>query len=635
MHEVAPKVPTADPVHKQLHPGSRLVAVVLVSLIAVTVSETRAHAAGVLPSAWTAADVGSPVVRGSATDAPCAPSTGCPAFSVSGAGVGVGGTADQFMFLYQKLTGDGAVTVRLLALSGASTVEAGLMIRETLTASARHASILMGSAGGAVRSRLDVGGTTGSNPVARGSWLRLARVGASITASVSSDGSQWTSVATQTLALPSTLYVGIVVTSRASASLATATVSNMAVSSTTPTLPSGWTSADVGSAPQPGTASYTNGSFIGASFGAGFTAASDGFRFVYTRVRGDAKLSTRVVASQGPSGPQAGIVLRTTLDADAVEMALIADDAGLLLVSRAGVGQVAAKTRVATTLAPVMLQLDRRGSMVTASYSTDGATWKPVTSSSISLGTEIYAGLAVAAGPNGRSGGGRVRPSVAGVGGRQRAAGRVARDAFDRPALRSRKPDRDDRHCDGSRRPRRGRGLPCQRCRRGKRYGGTVLGDVDRERGGRLLDRRRRIRFRRSGHRVLAGAHHRDARQSVGTGPGPVAVGTGLQLEPQPQSQSQPPSPSPSTDTGSWQLLFNSSADHAMVTYYVLDIYNTQTHALVVSRNIGKPAPAADGTCTVDVNALVTTLRPGLYDAVVRAVASSGEAPSLGYSFSR
>ena len=44
MHEVAPKVPTADPVYKQLHPGSRLVAVLLVSLIAVTVSETGAHA---------------------------------------------------------------------------------------------------------------------------------------------------------------------------------------------------------------------------------------------------------------------------------------------------------------------------------------------------------------------------------------------------------------------------------------------------------------------------------------------------------------------------------------------------------------------------------------------------------------
>jgi len=67
----------------------------------------------------------------------------------------------------------------------------------------------------------------------------------------------------------------------------------------------------------------------------------------------------------------------------------------------------------------------------------------------------------------------------------------------------------------------------------------------------------------------------------------------------------------------------------------VLDIYDTQARAIVASRNIGKPAPAPDGTCTVDINALVTGLPPGIYDAVVRAVASSGEAPSLGYSFDR
>jgi hypothetical protein len=117
--------------------------------------------------------------------------------------------------------------------------------------------------------------------------------------------------------------------------------------------------------------------------------------------------------------------------------------------------------------------------------------------------------------------------------------------------------------------------------------------------------------------------------------PGSSAPGPGQSPSGPDYSSSPSPSPSPSPDTAPWQLLFNASADHATVTYYVLDIYNPQTRAVVVSGNIGKPAPAADGTCTVDVNALVTALPPGLYDAVVRAVASSGEAPSLGYSFSK
>src|SRR6185503_6413153 len=118
MHALASKVPTAGPVHKQLHHCFSLVPAVLVFLIAFAVSETNAQAGGALPSAWTAADIGSPFVHGSATDAPCTASTGCPAFSVSGAGVGIGSTADQFMFLYQKLTGDGAVTIRVLGLAG-------------------------------------------------------------------------------------------------------------------------------------------------------------------------------------------------------------------------------------------------------------------------------------------------------------------------------------------------------------------------------------------------------------------------------------------------------------------------------------------------------------------------------------
>jgi len=627
MHALAPKVPTAGPVHKQLHPGFHLVAVALVSLIAVAVFETPAHADDVLPSAWTAEDVGSTLVRGSATDAPCPRLGGCPVFSVSGAGAGVGGRADQFMFLYQKLTGDGVVTVRLLALSGASTVEAGLMIRERRSASARHTSILMGSAGGSVRSRLGNGSTTVSSPVARANWLRLARVGASITASVSSDGSQWTNIATQTLALPSTLYVGVVVTSRAPASLATATVSNMAVSSTAPTLPHGWTSADVGSAPRLGMASYNNKSFIGASSGAGFTAASDRFRFVYRRVHGDAKLSARVVASEGPNGRQAGIVLRSTLDPDAVEIALIADRAGLVLVRRAGVGQVAVKARVATALPPVMLQLDRRGSMVTASYSTDGATWKPVTSSSISLGPEIYAGLAVAAGPNGK----------------------LAAAAFDRLSLVSVAANVPPVVSLVT--PSTGllfdQGTPIAMTATAMDPDNVVAG-VDFRVNGVVVASDTAAPYSATWTASAAGVYSIVAAASDFEGavtessPALITVTSSVNPGLSPPGQPPPgpdpsanPSPSASTDPEAWQLLFNASTDHETITYYVLDIYDTQARAIVASRNIGKPAPAPDGTCTVDINALVTGLPPGIYDAVVRAVASSGEAPSLGYSFDR
>jgi regulation of enolase protein 1 (concanavalin A-like superfamily) len=620
MHELASKVPTAGPVHKQLQPCFRLVPAVLVFFIAVAVSETNAQAGGALPSAWTAADIGSPVVRGSATDAPCSASTGCPAFSVSGAGIGIGGTADQFMFLYQKLTGDGAVTIRLLGLAGSSTVEAGLMMRESSAASARHASILMGGSGVTVRSRLVTGGNTVSNPAARGTWLRLERVGPAIKALVSIDGSQWTTVATQTLALASTAYVGIVVTSRAPTSLATATVSNMAVSSTTPTLPSGWTSADVGSAVQPGIASYSNGSFIGASSGVGFTGAADGFRFVYTRVRGDAKLSTRLVASQGAIGRQAGIVLRTTLDAGAVETALVADDAGLVLVTRTAAGQTAAKTRVATTIAPVTLKLDRSGSMVTASYSIDGTTWKTVASSSNSLGTEVYAGLAVAGG----------------------SSGSLAAAAFDRLSLVS---------VPANAPPVVSLLTPTsgQLVLQGNAIAmAATATDPD--------DLVARVDFRVNGavvasdtaapysalwtasaagvYSIVATASDFDGAVTTSTA-AVVTVTSSSSADPIPTAPSTSGSGSSPVPSGPWRLIFDASSDHATVTYYVLDVYNSSTRALVVTRNIGKPARASDGTCTVDVDTLVSAIPQGLYDGVVRAVSPTGTSASFAYTFSR
>jgi len=667
MHELAPKVPRAGAVHKSIYLSVRVVAVVLVSLLTVAVSGKPVEAAGNplnpvgLPNSWTAADVGAPAVRGSASDAACSNPTACPVFSISGAGLGIGGSSDQFMFLYQRLTGDGVVVMRLQTLAGTPTVEAGLMIRESLSAGARHGALLMGGAGQTFRTRSMTGGTTGSIPAASGSWLRLERIGPAITASVSDDGSQWSVVATQALDLPATAYVGIVVTSRVSTSLATATVSGMSVSSTTPTMPSGWTSLDVGSASVTGSASYANGGFVAASAGAGFGGPADGFRFIYTRVRGDARLATRVVASQGAMGRQAGIALRTSLEAGAVAAALVADETGLVLLSRAGPDQTPVKSRLMNTTAPVMLQLDRRGSMVAVAFSMDGgATWKTAATLSSSLGTELYAGLVVAGGP----------------------AGDLAAAAFDRLSLVSVPANRPPEVSLSS--PVTGQtfvqGNPVA----------IIAAATDPD------DLVARVDFRVNGvtiasdstapylatwapggagaYSIVAVASDFDGAVTESspvlvtvvtpnlnpttpeTGQSPGGSGSGSNPGESPSNPGESPSnpgqspsspgqspggsdpgssPGPSTDTKPWQLIFDASADHAKVEYYALNIYNTQTRVLVAARSIGKPSPAADGTCTVDVNALVTGLVPGLYDAVVQAVGSAGSSDSSAYTFNK
>jgi regulation of enolase protein 1 (concanavalin A-like superfamily) len=612
---LAPKVPIRGPVHKQLHPCSRIIAVLLVSLSTIAVSDQRADAAGV--GAWTLADVGSPALRGAASEATCSPSTGCPLFSVSGAGLGMVGTTDQFAFLYQKLTGDGVVTARLLALTGAATVEAGLMVRESLAAGSRHASLLTAASGTSFRSRAAVGGNMVSKPVPRGSWLRLERVGPALTASVSSDGSQWTIVATQTLTMPATIYAGIVVTSRVSATLATASVSNMSLSSTTPTLPSGWTSADVGNAPSAGTASYTNGSFIGASAGAGFASTGDAFRFIYRRVRGDAKLSARLVMSEGRTGRLSGIVLRTTLDPGSAETALLADETGLVFVTRAAGGQTLSKARLATTATPVFLQLNRTGSMLSVAYSTDGTTWKTVANVSVAFGSDLYAGLGIAAGPNGGlaaaafdrlslvSVAANVPPAVSLV---TPSTGRVVVEGAS-VAMTASASDPDD-----------------------------LVASVD---------------FRVNGVKVASDTVAPYAATWIAGTPGVYSIAAAAAdfdgavttsspalITVAPKIGLPPPDDSgsgsiPTLPPGPLRLQFTPSADHAKITNYTMEIAIVGSLLLKVSKNIGKPPIGADGTCIVDIDGILSLLPAGSYQVVVKAVASTGVSPSLGYSFSK
>src|SRR5829696_6831475 len=146
MHDLAPKVPIAGPVLKQICPKTCRAAVILVSLFITAVFEQSPEAQTSL-GAWTPVDIGSPLQRGSAQQGTCTATTGCPLFTVNGSGLGITGASDQFMFLHQRLTGDGAITVRLLSLTGTATAEAGIMIRESLLPSSRHVSLLAGATG--------------------------------------------------------------------------------------------------------------------------------------------------------------------------------------------------------------------------------------------------------------------------------------------------------------------------------------------------------------------------------------------------------------------------------------------------------------------------------------------------------
>ncbi len=402
MYSLASKVPNRGAVLKRNRPVHRLAAIVLFSLIATAASEDRPGAQAAATATWTAADVGSPSIRGTAKSSACSVATGCPFFIISAAGTGIGGASDQFTFLYQRLIGDGAIVLRVGVGMGAAAGEAGLMFRESLNANSKHASVMAGTSIN-LRRRTTTGGPGAETVQARPSgeiWMRLERAGDVVTASTSTDGSQWSVAGTQTVAMAATIYAGIAVTSRTPRSTTIALVSSMSVATTTPTLPSGWSSSDIGPAPSLGTAFYGDSTFAGVSFAAGVRAEADAFRFVYYRTRGDLRLVARVATAQGGAGRQAGIMLRDSLDPGSIQETLLLDDTGIALVKRTALGIGATTTRVASRVPPVWLRLERSGQMVTSSYSTDGTKWLAIATDTLPLAADLHVGLAVSAGPS-------------------------------------------------------------------------------------------------------------------------------------------------------------------------------------------------------------------------------------------
>jgi RHS repeat-associated protein len=141
-------------------------------------------------------------------------------FTVAGGGLGIGGTADSMQFLYQPLVGDGSITVRLSSLlanpyGGFS--QAGVMIRETLSAGATDVSAFYGyNTATWMQDRPTTGAAAvnvnnGTYGFAPPEWLELVRSGNAFTAYVSPDGFNWTQIGSTTVTMAQTVYVGLAV----------------------------------------------------------------------------------------------------------------------------------------------------------------------------------------------------------------------------------------------------------------------------------------------------------------------------------------------------------------------------------------------------------------------------------------
>ncbi len=201
-------------------------------LITSGVTEDVAITGNVDLGTLTSADIGAPAAGSTL------PFNG--GYAVTAGGADIFGTSDSFRFLSSQTTGNFDIATRIESVSNTNLyTKAGLMARESLAANSRNVMALVfptteprnnNTGGYEFQSRDTTGGASTAlypaapQPAVRypNTWLRMKREGNTFTAYFSRDGISWTLYATKVLALPSTVYFGMAVTSHSTTALATA-----------------------------------------------------------------------------------------------------------------------------------------------------------------------------------------------------------------------------------------------------------------------------------------------------------------------------------------------------------------------------------------------------------------------------
>ena len=137
-----------------------------------------------------------------------------------------------------------------------------------------------------------------------GSGRRYARVGDTITAYQSADGTAWSKVGAETVVMPASVLVGLAVSSHTATARATATFDHITVrppdASELPpgALPTPWQTVDVGAVGLAGKASFDGASYSVSGAGADIWGTADAFRYVYQPLTGDGQIVARVASVQ-------------------------------------------------------------------------------------------------------------------------------------------------------------------------------------------------------------------------------------------------------------------------------------------------------------------------------------------------
>ena len=180
----------------------------------VSVNAKELPPAGVCPSVWTCADIGT-VAPG-----PGSQTLSGGSWNVTGFGNDIWGTADSFHFVYQPLAADGSLSAQVASQTASSAwAKGGLMMRATTDPGSPYYAVFATPGNGiAVQWRSAQGGSSSQVTVAGPVplYLKIVRSGTTYSAFTSPDGSTWTLVPGSTVTdanLTGSLLEGLAVNS--------------------------------------------------------------------------------------------------------------------------------------------------------------------------------------------------------------------------------------------------------------------------------------------------------------------------------------------------------------------------------------------------------------------------------------
>ena len=584
----------------------RYSALALFVALLVSGASGRVVQADVIPSPWAGRDIGSPAIAGHDSFDPARN-----AFTIAAAGDDIWDTTDQFHFVYQQISGDVDIMARVDSVLAADPwSKAGVMIRSSLSAGAAHGFALVSAQKGVafqwraqssgVSSNLSGGTATAPR------WVRLTRAGTRVTAYSSADGATWKTIGSASIAIGTSVYVGLAATSHTTSAATTAVVSQATVIPLS--LPSPQKDADIGPPPLPGSAGARLGAYTVTGSGNDIWGQADQFNFVYQPITGDVDISARVASLQGASTwAKAGVMIRESLANDSRHaFALISSGKGSAFQRRIDPGGFSENTTGPAIAPPGWVRLVRTGFQIKAYTSTDGVKWTTIGTDTVPMADTVYVGFAVTSHSSSSTATAVIDqfvlsqssapPNQLPVVSLTAPAGGAT---FTAPATISVTAQASD---------------PESRLARVEFYAGTTrIGSVT------------AAPFKVTWASVPAGTYSLTAVAFDLDGGSATSV---------PVTVTVAGSAAPTI------VSFQKSTDHAtMVTYYLLEVFaagaNPSTATPISSLNLGKPTPAADGSITLTETTFFSALAKGSYIATVSAIGSTGTGRSQPVSFTR